>query len=480
MKTGLYQTISQKLVLTPRLQQAISLLQMSNMELLLYIRQEMVLNPFLEEITSEENGEEEKNSQNSEILEQDEDENEDEKHDENLKIEDWQELFEENNTSHEEKDKNNFPEKPIEAKTTLFQHLMWQLYMSKLTLDERSLGEIIIGEIDEKGYLRISLEELAETSGVTVNEAERILKVIQTFEPAGVGARNLKECLLLQLGDKSEKEKLARIILENYLEEIENKNYDKIVHHLNRGMEEIKASADLISTLNPYPGSMLEEINNFYIVPDVIVDKVEDEYVVIINDDRLPNLGLNKYYLNLMKNKEKTSYDVSEFLSKKFQSANWLLHCIEQRRLTLYRITKAIVKKQHDFFENGFEYLCPLNLKQIADIVSLHESTVSRTVNNKYVQTPRGIFELKFFFLKGYNTANNELVSTLMVKESVRDIIKNEITPLSDEEIAFMLKQKGINIARRTVSKYRDELKIPTLNKRKIKSRSDHFMERRH
>ncbi|MDD5772897.1 MAG: RNA polymerase factor sigma-54 [bacterium] len=463
MKTGLYQTISPKLVLTPRLQQAISLLQMSNLELLFHIRQEMILNPFLEEAAVEENTEEEKKTQNDETLM----ENEKEESDENLKIEDWQELIENNGVSYEAKDKIDFFEKPIENKTSLIQHLMWQLQMSRLTPDERLLGEIIISEIDEKGYLRISLEELAKAADVPIKDMERVLKVIQTFEPAGVGARDLKECLLLQLGDRSENEKTAKILLEDYLEEIENKNYGKIAEDINKSLEEVERAADLISSLNPYPGSVLEEINNFYIVPDVIVDKVENEYVVTVNDDRLPNLGLNKYYLKLLKNKEKPS-DVSEFLSKKFQSANWLLSCIEQRRMTLLQITKAVVKKQYEFFEKGLEYLCPLNLKQIADIVDMHESTVSRTVSNKYVQTPRGIFELKFFFLKGFNTIDNGSVPTLMVKESVRDIIKNEVTPLSDEEIAIILKQRGINIARRTVSKYRDELKIPTLNKRKV------------
>ncbi|MFH1287679.1 MAG: RNA polymerase factor sigma-54 [bacterium] len=466
MKTGLYQTISPRLVLTPRLQQAISLLQMSNMELLFFLRQEVVLNPFLEEITVEENNEneEEKNSQDNEVIK----ENEDEAESENLKIEDWQELFGENSPLYEEKDRNNFSEKPVEGKISLIQHLMWQLHMSKLTLNERSIGEIIIGEIDEKGYLRISLEELAKVSNVSIKEVERILKVVQTFEPVGVGARDLKECLLLQLGDESEDEILAKKILENYLEEIENKNYNRIASQLNRTLEEIDAAANLISSLNPYPGCMLEEINNFYIIPDVIVDRVENEYVVVVNDDRLPRLGLNKYYLKLMQNKKKMSCDVSDFLSKKFQSANWILNCVEQRRMTLYQITTAVVKKQHEFFEKGLEYLCPLSLKQIADIVDLHESTVSRTVSSKYVQTPRGIFELKFFFLRAFNTVNNELVPTLMVKESVRDIIKNEAVPLSDEKIAVILKQRGINIARRTVSKYRDALKIPVFGRRKL------------
>lgn len=466
MKIGLYQTISPKLVMTPRLQQAISLLQMSNMELVLHIRQEMVLNPFLEEKPSEEHIEEDEYLQDNEAFQGDIEENE-----ENLRIEDWQELFGENSILYNEKDKHNFSEKQVTGKISLIQHLMWQLHMSKLTVDERMLGEIIISEIDEKGYLRISLEELAEVSGASVSELDRILKIIQTFEPAGVGARDLKECLFLQLGDKSEREKLAKKILEKYLLEIENKNYNKIISELNINLKEVEEAALLISNLNPCPGSILEETNNYYIVPDVIVDKVENEYVVIINDDRFPRLGLNKYYLKLMKNKEKLAGDVGDFLSKKFQSANWLLNCIEQRRMTLYQITTTVVKKQHDFLEKGLEYLCPLNLKQIADIVGLHESTVSRTVSNKYVQTPRGIFELKFFFSKGFTTANNGAVSTLMVKELVKDIIENEDTPLSDEEITFILKQRGINIARRTVSKYRDELKIPTLSKRKAQER---------
>lgn len=475
MKTGLYQTISPKLVLTPRLQQAINLLQMSNLELLFHVRQEMIQNPFLEEVTAEENIEEEKKLQNDETLK----ENENEEDDENSKIEEWQELLDGNSALYGEQERKDFFEKPIENKTSLIQHLMWQMQMSKLTPDERLLGEIIISEIDGKGYLRISLEELAKASDASIKDLEKVLKVIQTFEPAGVGARDLKECLLLQLGEKSENEKIAKILLENYLEEIENRDFNKIAGQLNKSLNEVETAADLISSLNPYPGSVLEEINNFYIIPDVIVDKVENEYVVTVNDDRMPKLGLNKYYLKLMRSKEKKS-DVSEFLSKKFQSANWLLSCIEQRRMTLYQITKAVIKRQYEFFEKGLEFLCPLNLKQIADIVDLHESTVSRTVSNKYVQTPRGIFELKFFFLKGFSTVDNGSIPALMVKESVREIIKNEVTPLSDEEIAVILNQRGINIARRTVSKYRDELQIPTLNKRKSKSRSDHFIERRH
>lgn len=444
--------MSPRLVLAPRMQQSVNLLQMSNMELLFSLRQEMLLNPFLEEIAVEEN--------NENIVKESEDESQ------GLKIEDWQELFGENSQL-EEIDKNDFSEEPIEGKISLTQHLMWQLHMSKLTAVERLVGEVIIGEIDEKGYLRIPVEELAKVSNASVNEVGKVLKAIQTFEPVGVGARSLKECLLLQLVGKSKNEGLAREMLENCLEEVESKDYNKIASRLDKSLEEINAAADLISSLNPSPGCALDETNNFYIIPDVIVDKVENEYVVIVNDDRLPRLGLNKYYLRLMKDKEKMSCDVSDFLSKKFQSASWILNCIEQRRMTLYQVTGAIVKKQHGFFEKGLEFLCPLSLKQIADIVGLHESTVSRAVSNKYAQTPRGMFELKFFFLKGFSTIDRGLIPTMMVKESVRDIIKNEAVPLSDEEIAVILKQRGIDIARRTVGKYRCELKIPTLGKRK-------------
>lgn len=455
MRTGLHQTMSPRLVLAPRMQQSVNLLQMSNMELLFFLRQEMLLNPFLEEKAVEENNE------NGEIIKENEDKEQD------LKIEDWQELFGEN-SSLEGGNQNDFSEKPIEEKISLTQHLMWQLHMSKLTAVERLVGEVIIGEIDEKGYLRIPIEELAKVSNASVNDVEKVLRVIQTFEPVGVGARNLKECLLLQLVGKSNSEGLAREMLEDCLEEVESKDYNKIASRLDRSLEEVNAAADLISSLNPCPGCALDETNNFYIIPDVIVDKVENEYVVTVNDDRLPRLGLNKYYLRLMKSKENMSSDVSDFLSKKFQSASWILNCIEQRRMTLYQVTGAIVKKQRGFFDNGSEFLCHLSLKQIADIVGLHESTVSRAVSNKYVQTPRGMFELKFFFLRGINTIGKGLVPTMMVKESVRDIIENETVPLSDEEIVVILKQRGIDIARRTVSKYRGELRIPVFGRRKL------------
>ncbi|TFZ41189.1 RNA polymerase factor sigma-54 [Soehngenia longivitae] len=439
---------SQKLIMTPELRQAIQLLQYNSLELQEYILREIEENPLLEyEDTIEEP---------QEISDFDQI--------------DWKEYIENyDDISYKQeinKDENTITfENFFTSSQTLKEYLLEQLSMVSVGQREYKIAEYIIQNIDSNGYLTESTQEIAKAMGVSESEVEIMLGVVQTFEPTGVGARNLKECLLLQLKDR--KDLILINIVENYLEDIALNKLSKIASELNIDVEEVQRYADEIKSLEPKPGRSFagssEEIK--YIIPDAKLEKVDGEYVVLINEVTIPKLNINNFYRELIKNSDETT---SQFLQEKLNSAVWIIKSIEQRKQTLTKVIESIVKFQIDFFEKGEGYLKPLTLKDVAEDIKMHESTVSRATNGKYIQTSKGIYELKYFFSQAIK-ANEGLISSDTVKNTIREIIDSEDSkkPMSDQEISYKLEKMGISLSRRTVAKYREELKIPSSKLRK-------------
>lgn len=445
---------SQKLIMTPELRQAIELLQFNSLELKEYIANEMEENPMLESLgSSEEFDNLDKYTNDNDI--------------------DWKEYFEKyDDISYRPQIDKNIKEYNYEAfvsyEPTLKEHLMSQLRFIPLENKEYKIGENIIQNIDENGYLSTSTEEIAKFMKCGKEEVEIILDIIQTFEPIGVGARNLKECLAIQVKNKMDANHYIITIIEDYLEDLGYNRIQKISKELNLDLKEVQEACDYIKRLEPKPGSSFrshsEDIR--YIIPDAEIQLIDGEFVVILNDVTGPRLNINNYYKGLMKSGgDKKTID---FLNEKFNSAMWIIRSIEQRRNTIKRVIESILKFQKNFFIEGEIALKPLTLKDIADDIDMHESTISRATNGKYVQTPRGLFELKYFFSSGILGDEGDVSST-SIKVKLKDIIDNEDTkkPYSDQKISELLKMQGINISRRTVAKYRDELCIPSSSMRR-------------
>lgn len=454
--------ISQQLVMTPQLQQAIKLLQLSRLELLNTIKQEIETNPILED-----------ENELAEVMttKTDEEKAEAKKLEELVEI--WEQytqdayLKEGAAYEREEREESSW-ENLITKGPSLTEHLLWQLRLSNMTEREKHIAHFIIGNLNEDGYLKSSLEELTLQAEATSQEVERVLKKVQEFDPIGVAARDLKECLLLQVRHFKVDNPLVEIIINNYLPFLERKDLKGIARRLKLPLEEIKKAVEVILQLEPKPGRGYSSENPIYIVPDVYVYKVENDFVIVLNEEGLPKLRINRYYQRLM-SEDNLSDKVREFLHNKFKSATWLLKSIHQRQRTLYRVACSIFKFQRGFLEKGIEHLRPLILKDVADDLGLHESTVSRVTTNKYVQTPHGLFELKFFFNTGINDTSGMSLGVESIKAKIKEIIASEDArkPYSDKKIAAILKEKGINIARRTVAKYRESMGILPSNQRK-------------
>ncbi|MGO1469496.1 MAG: RNA polymerase factor sigma-54 [Tissierella sp.] len=457
MKLGYNLTLkqTQTLSMTPELQQAIMLLQLNSLELNEYIRDEIEKNPLLEIEKSKEDKEDiEKTRENEEDI-------------------DWKEYIEKyDDISYKpQTDKNKEAvkyENFVTYTKSLREHLLEQLGLLDLEKKLKYVCEYIIQNLDKNGYLKIKLEELSLLSNVNDEMIEKSLKTVQSLEPKGVGASDLKECLLLQLEDK-EKNNLAVEIIENHLEDLGLNKLNKISKKLKVDINKVQQSIDYIKTLEPKPGRAFsdESLENLaYITPDANIEYIDGEYKVSVNESSGPRLNINKFYKNLISKSSDES--AKTFLTEKLNSASWIIKSIEQRRNTIKRVVEAILEYQKDFFENGEKALKPLTLKMIAEDIDMHESTVSRTTNGKYVQTPRGVFELKYFFTVGVNTISGDVSST-SIKSMIEDIIEGEDLnkPYSDQKISDILKEKGCSISRRTVAKYRDELEIPSSTMRK-------------
>ncbi len=469
MEIGLRQDLGlrQQLVLTPELRQAIKLLQLSRVELLDLIKEEIKANPVLEE-------KEPYISEDSSVSELDLADTE------SISDAAWDAYFEEYQDDYwYDKSRIINPgkvelpsfESTTASKTDLFSHLMWQLNISGLDEEKKKIGTYIIGNLNKDGYLEASVQEIAKLSNTTPEKVEATLKIIQNFDPVGVAARSLQECLLIQVRAYNLGGTLVEKIIMDHLEDIENKKYEKIAQKLSVTTDDVISAVMVIRSLDPRPGSEYFDERTIYIVPDVYVIKIGDEYEVVLNQEDIPMLRINPYYKELLRKKELLSKEDMVYLKKKVNSARWFLKSIYQRQTTIYKVTKSIVKFQRDFLEYGISHLKPLVLKDVARDIGMSESTVSRITTNKYVHTPQGIFELKFFFTSSINSSNGDMVSSESVKEYIRKIIREEDKrrPYSDEEIKRILEKKySIKIARRTIAKYREELGILSSKKRRM------------
>ncbi|SJZ43077.1 RNA polymerase factor sigma-54 [Garciella nitratireducens] len=453
---GLQLEQKQQLIMTPELRQAIEILQLPSFELNQLIEQELQKNPMIDLIEEQFTNEElDKESQ------------------EDTKEIDWEKYFDHNDTYYggqrEVNDQEYNQENYVKHSITLKEHLQFQLHISVVKPKYKKIGEYIIECIDNNGYLTVDIEEIAQILNEKLSDVENILYLIQSFDPSGVGARNLRECLSIQLKQMNYWDERMKKIIYNHLEDLANNRFQRISKKLGISCKEIQDIKDFIKTLEPKPGRIFATDQDVrYIIPDAYIKKIGDEYLVIINDSANPRLRINHFYKTLLKQEDKSSL-TSKYLKEKLESAMWLIKSIEQRRSTLYNVVSSILEVQKDFFEQGVTALKPLTLKEIAEKLEIHESTVSRATNGKYVQTPKGLFELKYFFNSGIESKSGDMMASQGIKNMIKEIIEREDSskPISDQKIADILKDKGIKISRRTVAKYRDEMGILSSSKRK-------------
>lgn len=464
---------TQRMIMTPMLQQAISLLQLSRLELVQELRQHLEQNPVLEE--SLEEVEEPQVSQEQEAPERERTEAESAEDDQANRIEefDWDSYLQDASDYRPQIPREEIERFDAELRLTkprsLVDHLLFQLHLSTSDPEMLHRATAIIGNLDESGYLKEPLAELASALGVDVSRMEEALGLVQSFEPTGVGARDLRECLLLQLDARTDPHPLARDVVSTHLPELEGRQWEKVADKLGVSVQEIQEAVEYIASLEPKPGRTFGTEDPRYITPDVYIVKVDDQFLVLLNDDGMPRLRVSPYYRAILANKT-GSREVREYVEGRMRSALWLIRSIEQRQRTLYKVAASLVKFQREFLEKGITALRPLTLKEVAEDIGMHESTVSRVTTNKYIHTPQGLFELKYFFHRGVPGTGGETVSSLKVKDLIHKLLTVEDSgkPLSDQRIVEMLRREhSIEIARRTVAKYRSQLRIPSSSRRK-------------
>lgn len=466
----LNQKLNQSLVMTPQLQQAIKLLQLGRMEYLEEIERELLANPVLEETQLAGSGQKEQENFSSES-----DTNTSTNQQTNtetsmsvssIETESSTEYYRSSSGSRSEDGERPSFESTYSKPTGLDGHLLWQLRTSELTKEEREVANYIIGNLDKNGYLDASIEEISIETKSSGEVVENILKVVQGFDPPGIAARDLKECLLIQLEQLGMQNTFTWTLVEQHLGDLELRKYDAIAKKHDLDVEDVYDALREIQKLEPRPGRPFVDEEPIYITPDVYVKKVGDNYTITMNDSGLPKVRLNPIYQELANNPDAGD---KEYLKDKLKQASWLLKSIEQRQQTIYKVTKSIVKFQREFLEQGVSALKPLVLKDVAEDVGMHESTVSRVTTNKYVHTPQGVYELKFFFSSGLRSGAGGEVSSESVKERIREMVakENPKKPLSDQALVAMLKAEGVDIARRTVAKYREMLNILSSSRRK-------------
>jgi RNA polymerase sigma-54 factor len=490
MDTRLELKLSQKLIMTPQLQQAIKLLQLSRLELVQAVSQELMENPVLEESppeSAEEPGESGVEGDGAEALPAPEGAPQEqaetrERETEELKSDletgaNWDEYL--NNDmgdgrdyGYAEAEDRELPsyDQTLTKSPSLGDYLRWQLRLSTSDPAVLSGGEWIVGNIDDDGYLRATLDELAQQSGMAVQDLDRALGLIQSFDPMGIGARDLQECLLIQVRQLDLQGTLVEKIVRDHLADLETRKYQNIAKALGVTLTDVmQASRIIIHELEPKPGRPYQVQDTHYVVPDVYVLKVEDRYVIQLNDEGLPRVRINPYYRKLLGRKDAIDKVTREYIEERLRSAQWLVKGMEQRNKTIYRVAESIVKFQKDFLDNGISHLKPMVLRDVAEDIGMHESTISRVTTSKYVHTPQGIFSLKFFFTTGFSSGGGDEISSLTVKDTIQRMIKEEdpAAPLKDQQIVDALKARGVEIARRTVAKYREELRIPPTSVRK-------------
>jgi RNA polymerase sigma-54 factor len=469
-KLGLSARLSQRLILTPSLQQAIKLLPLTTLELAEVLEQEVTENPLLEEVPVQE-------TLTAEEIQQEAVREEREKAEDPLKEIDIEKFFEDyfDDGGYERRARpSEVPEMPpIENTLTespdLYDHLLWQLRMTVADELTMEIGEAIIHNLDEDGLLRTSLEEIANMGPYPLPEVEKTLAVIQSLDPPGIAARSLSECLRLQLKLLGLEGSPADLMVRDHLKQLQGHQYLEIGRQMGLSPEEVSHHLEIVKRLDPRPGNRYSPSRSAYILPDVFVVKEGDEYKIVLNDDGLPKLRISPTYRRMLDGKEPGSEETRNYVKDKLRSALWLLKSVDQRQRTIYKVSESIVRHQRAFLDQGISHLRPLVLRDVASDIGMHESTVSRVVANKYMHTPRGVYELRFFFHSGITSSMGEAISSVTIKDRIRKMIEEEepSRPLSDSRIAEVLEADGLPLARRTVAKYREELRIPPSNLRR-------------
>jgi len=458
-----FQNLTMQQVLAPQLQQSLQILQAPTLELKNIVQQELQTNPVLEEeigtLETEERSKDDRDFQ--------------EEFERLAKLdEEWRDYMAQNVSyaarNPEDEERRQFFFDSIASQETLQQHLLEQLNTAEVTPSQREAAELIVGNIDEIGFLQSSLEEISQNTTHPVEELQQMLDLVQTFHPVGVGARDLKDCLLIQLRRLGKQDSIEYQIVNEFLEDLGRRRFPEVARRLGVTVEQVQQAANFISTLDPKPGQIFSPDPNSYVLPDVSVDKIDGGYSVTLNGDQIPHLRISKTYKDLMTHGSNGS-EVRDYIREKIRSGKFLIKSIHQRQQTILNIANEIVKRQHEFLESGTAFLKPMTMVQIAQAVGVHETTVSRAISGKYMATPQGVFEMKYFFTPGYQTADGAALSNTSVKEAIADLVRSEQArnPLSDKEIVEILSDRGIPIARRTVAKYRAELNILPSNLRK-------------
>jgi RNA polymerase sigma-54 factor len=474
IKQQLHQKQVQRLVLAPALQQAIKLLPLTNLDLIEIIDEELSKNPMLEvkEETADENGGDKQS-------ERKEDKDKTQDLDDPLQIDDdkdfekyFKEYFDNRFRSYsiEKKEAPSY-ENFVSNSTTLWDHLNWQANLTFFNDDEKEIARYIIGNINEDGYLTVSLEEIRREMGASLDDIEVIREKIKQFDPIGIGSLTLQEVLLTQIDYFEIKDDIARRIVKEDLSLLEKSKFSEICKKLDLSLAEARFHIDVIKSLDPTPGRKYSQEKTFYIIPDIVVTKEDDEYRITLSDEGVPNLQINRFYKELLAKASEENEEARQYLKDKIKKALWFLRSLDQRNSTIYKVAKFIVDKQKDFIENGLDYIKPLTLIEVAEAIGVHESTVGRVVANKHIMTPRGVFPLKYFFHKSLTGDFGEEISSLRVKQRIKKLIEKEDRekPLSDIEVGDILTKENLKIARRTVAKYRKQLSIPPSHIRKRK-----------
>ena len=458
------QSLALQQILAPQLQQSLLILQTPLLELRNLVQQEMETNPVLEELPDESRADEPDSAESSA------DNNFKEEFEKLVSLdEEWRDYMAQSasyssggfRNSQEAQDKRQFFLDSIAVQETLQQHLVAQLNQTPLNAADRRAAELILGNIDDNGFLQSTPEEMAISSGTPKEDFERMLSLIQSFSPRGVGARDLRECLLIQLQREGKESSPEYRIVSEHMEDLGRRRFPEIARRMGISVEEVQSAAHKIARLNPRPGQVFAAAPQNYVLPDVTVEKVDGDFQIVLNNEQIPHLRISNLYKDIIAQGDNGA-EVKDYVRDKIRSGKFLIRSIHQRQQTISNIAQQIVARQRDFFEHGSSHLKPMTMGEIADVVGVHETTVSRAVSGKYMSTPQGIFEMKYFFTPGYQTATGESLSNTSVKEAVLDLVKHEDgnAPLSDQQIVEILTERGIPIARRTVAKYRVELNI--------------------
>jgi RNA polymerase sigma-54 factor len=459
------QSLALQQVLSPQLQQSLLILQTPLLELRNLVQQEMETNPVLEELPDDPSDDDRAEVEASA--------------DENFKNEfeklasldeEWRDYMAQSASSSldgrrgskEADDKRQFLFDSIPVQETLQQNLIAQLNQTVLSAADRKTADLIVGNIDDDGFLQSTTEEMALNSGIPQDDFERGLGLIQTFYPAGVGARDLRECLLIQLRRQGKEQSLEYRIVSEHMDDLGRHRFLEIARRMAISVEDVQKAANNIARLNPRPGQVFAAAPQNYVLPDVIVEKVDGEYQIAFNNEQIPHLRISNLYKDIIASGDAQSSDTKDYIRDKIRSGKFLIRSIHQRQQTIMNIAQQIVSRQRDFLEHGPSHLKPMTMAEVAEVVGVHETTVSRAVSGKYMATPQGVFDMKYFFTGGYQTATGESLSNTSVKQTILELVKHESgsAPLSDHEIVEILSERGIPIARRTVAKYRSELNI--------------------